>query len=223
VLGGWALGRELDPDRQGAAFLTLSLSLVVLWLEPRASLLLLFTVLALVRLLNRTVGIPPTLFDLGGVTVLALWCATALGNPWIAALAAFALGVDALLDPGRRGAWVAAGVAALGASWRLVRTWEADAVAPGGLDQATGLIIGAISVAFLVTTIRTRTVTSRCDRTQEPVQPARVRWGMTIALLAALSTVALGESGVRTGALVWTTLAGVALWRLPTVWRVAGS
>lgn len=220
VLGGWALGRELDPDRQATAFVTLALSLMALWLVPGSSLLLLFTVLTLVRLMNRTVGIPPTVLDLSGVLVLTGWCSVATGNPGIAVVGAFALGVDAFLDPGRREAWVAAGAGLLGAGWALARVGEVDATL--GLDRGTGLAIGAISVAFLVTLARTRTVTSRCDLTGEPVRPARVRWGMAVALLAALSTVPSGESGVRAGAMVWATLAGVALGRVPEGRRGAG-
>ncbi len=62
----WALGRELDPDHDLSAFVGAGLVLVGLWFFDAPSLLLILWLLLVLRLVNRTVGLPAKPLDLAG-------------------------------------------------------------------------------------------------------------------------------------------------------------
>lgn len=87
----WALSRELDPDRDGSAFL--AAGFVVPFLGWGAEGPLFWTLLA-VRAVNRTSGVPPNPLDMA----LLLWLA--YPNPYLLMLSALALALD-----GRKLAW----------------------------------------------------------------------------------------------------------------------
>ncbi|MEJ2540353.1 MAG: hypothetical protein P8188_10340 [Gemmatimonadota bacterium] len=214
VLGGWALGRELDPDRQGAAFVAMALAVTAALVEPTARLVVLFALLVLVRTVNRTVGPPATLPDLVAGLALAGVSAVALGAPEIMLGAALAFGADAALGGPGRSRWAAVvalgvtGLLAAGGSLIGVGPWRWGAPSPGGLG-----VTAVVAVGFVAALLRTGSVESVSDLTGEPLQARRIRWGMAVALAVAVATLLHGDPGIRQGVLVWATLAGVALWR----------
>jgi hypothetical protein len=216
VLGTWALGRELAPDDQRAAFVALALGYPAALVVEGSSLALLFSAMLLARMVARTVGPPPTVADGLALVGLVGWAAISLSEPDIWLVAAFAFGVDAALEGGRRRAWLfaAAVVALAGAQllW-LPRLWPELAGAAGGDSTALADVVwpmpmGAVFVASIV---RTRTVASVADETNRPLSARRVRWGMGVALLLAARSLLHGADGVAAATPVWTVLAGVAL------------
>lgn len=229
AFGGWALGREVDPDRQGTAFLAMALAFLEALLVTQASLLLLFTGLMLVRVVNRTAGPPATVLDDAGVLGLTAWCVWATANPLVGFVAAAAFSLDARLpDPaGVRGParhWAVAILALLPALWGGGAGPFGVLATPPGLPAPAGsgwawpstggwVAVAAISAAFLARVVATRTVESSCDRTPDRLTLLRVRAGMLIALALALTTVAFGDAGLREGVLLWAVLVATALWR----------
>jgi hypothetical protein len=105
VLGTWALGRELTPDDQRAAFVGMGLGVVVLLTVPGASLVLLFATLVLVRLVNRSVGLPPRLLDAVAIVALIGWSMWTTQSAWVGVVAAAAFGIDAVLPGGLLRHW----------------------------------------------------------------------------------------------------------------------
>ena len=80
VFACWALGRELAPDDNAAAFVGTTLAFVSLWWWPSPSLLLLFTALALSRIVNRSTGLTARLSDSSMVTALVIWPSLQVGD-----------------------------------------------------------------------------------------------------------------------------------------------
>lgn len=229
AFGGWALGRELDPDRQGAAFVAMGLAFVEALLVPEASLLFLFTGLMLVRVVNRTVGPPATLLDDAVILGLTAWCVWSTTNPLVGFVAAGAFALDAALpDPtGERGParhWAVAVLALLPALWGAGVGPFGVLAAPSGLpaparaawalpSMGGWVAAGAVTAVFLGRVVALRSVDSVCDRIPDRLTVLRVRAGMAVALALALTTVAFGDAGIRKGVLLWGVLAGVTLWR----------
>lgn len=229
AFGAWALGRELDPDRQGTAFLAMALAFLEALLVPEASLLLLFTGLMLVRVVNRTVGPPASPLDDLVILGLTAWCVWATANPLVGFVAAAAFALDARLpDPaGERGParhWAVAVLALLPALWGSGVGPLGVLAAPAGLPAPVAAVwrwpsvggwiaVAALSVAFGVRLVRLRAVESVCDRTPDRLTVLRVRAGMGIALALALTTAAFGDAGLREGALLWAVVAATAVWR----------
>jgi len=212
LFGGWALGRELDPDRQEAAFVAMAGALATALLVPSASLLLLFTTLLLIRVVNRTAGPPATVLDAGGVLGLTAASIHLLGHPGFGVAAAVAFAADTLLGGPRRhlvAAAMAGGLCAWG--W----TDAAGDASPDGSLPSPGITVtvGLIIVGYVVALARTRRVSSVQDRSGESLDPRRVRWGMGIALLCAVATLDRGDAGVRGAAMLWAVLGATPTWK----------
>jgi len=212
AFGGWALGREVDPDRQGAAFAGMALAFLAGLVVPDGSLLLLFTALMLVRVVNRTTGMAATVLDDALVVGLVVWCVFSTSNALVALVAGVAFALDATLrspefEKGPPRHWAVAVIMLLVALW-------VGSAAPWAWPAATTVMAAGLVVAvFSAHAVSTREITSRCDRTETRLSLTRVRAGMMIALGIATSTIPFGDPGIRAGAPLWATLAGVAIWR----------
>lgn len=73
VFFAWALSREIDPDRPGSALLSAGLFIVSLYFIGLPNLAWVLWLLLLLRLVNRTTGLPPTKFDLAGLVALTFY------------------------------------------------------------------------------------------------------------------------------------------------------
>jgi hypothetical protein len=226
VFLAWALGRELDPDHDLAAFAGAALALpALIWLGQPAFLAI-FWVLLLVRVVDRTVGLPARLLDSLALLGLAGWLAWQ--GSWPAALlSGLAFLLDAFLppsDPSREGdprrrhlilAAVALAAAVVAAIWR------GDGQAGAALSAGAWAGLAVVSVLFLVVIATSRRVTSVCDARARPLVAVRIQADQALALLAGLLFAwQQGVDGVQALAPLWAAMLGVALWRIGTL--VAG-
>lgn len=90
---GWAITRELDPDREYAAFLGAAFALLLVLLLPGVDLAAQFWLLLVLRLANGTPGRTPRIFDQVIVLSLTAWGAIH-GHPEVGLWAALAIVVD---------------------------------------------------------------------------------------------------------------------------------
>jgi hypothetical protein len=210
AFGAWAVTREFAPDDNPAAFVSMLLAVAASVVMPFDSLLPLFVTLLLVRIVNHSTGLPPTLVDALLVTCFAAWAAWNLGAPLIAAAGALAFALDAILPGGSARSWVPAlALAALAVARLLLAddvTWVAD-----GLPGLSWLILATIMAAYVLALLRTRSVASTGDATGEPLSPRRVRAGMLVGALAACwFMLTTGGADARPEAPLFACLAGVA-------------
>lgn len=208
--GGWALGRELDPDHQASAFAAMALAVFVLYMLGPVytghSILVLLTTLGLVRQVNRTTGLESRLSDSLVLMALTLWVIYATANPLFGLVAALSFAFDGSLDRPQRRQYVFA-LASVGAT--IVYMVDHDSSlqllsAPQSLPQwlaALAVLVFGLNVLLL------DSVASVCDVRQRNLDLRRVRAGATVALVA----VAQGLPQVREVALLAAVLAGVCL------------
>ena len=110
VVGGWSLARELAPDLERVAFLSLFLTFGAFLAVESSSLLLLFTAVFLVRTVNRTVGLPFRLIDSIFVAALTVWGTWGGAFPGLGLAGALAFGLDASMTERLRRHWIFAGI-----------------------------------------------------------------------------------------------------------------
>jgi len=210
VFGGWALGRELDPDDQVSAYISLvACVLIFLFIGPSASayyFLVLFATLGLVRQVNRTTGLEARISDSLLLLALTLWVVYATANPLFALAAALSFGLDGLLSKPLRRQWVFA-LLSIGAT--IVYMVDHDVgrelfSVPRSLAQ---WLAALIAVMFAINILLLKKVTSVADVSRRPLDPARIRGGMAVALLALLQ----GLPEVREVSLIAAAIAGVCL------------
>ncbi len=210
ALGSWALARELAPDDQPAAFVAMALAYATFLVVGAPSILLLFTCLLLVRVVDRTTGLAARFADslvVAGLTLASLY---ATRSPLLGAVAALAFALDATLrDPLRR-QWVFAALCLAGAG--LWAAWFGTGI--DDLATPTGVsawLVAAISLLYAVSYFRTRRVEAVGDVSGVTLATSRVRAGMFIALLVAAQALTSGQTGTVDSSAVWATLAGVGI------------
>jgi len=211
VFLAWALARELDPDHDLSAFVAAALAVIGLISLGQPALLPLFWLLLLLRVVNRTTGVPARPLDSLGVLGLAGWLAWQ--DVWPAALVT-ALGflLDALLPNPLRRHLAFAGLALLA----LVATGIGHEHATDELfASADWVVIGGVAALWVVVVYTSDYVTSRGDVTGQRLSVPRVQAAQGLALLAAfLWAWQLGQEGVVDLMPVWAAMLGVGLWRL---------
>lgn len=210
VFIAWAIGREIDPDHNTAAFVGAGLAFGLSFFAGMPNFFALGAVLVLTRLISRTVGPPARLIDtLAALTACGIVIFTSTWTFGLMAAAAFMM--DGVLpDPHRRHFIAAALVAVMmGARLVLVEINNPQALSP--MLTAAELIIIAL---FLVTMVRTTAVHSTNDAYNEPLSVHRVQASMGLALMAGLVMLWHGETGMMAMAPLWAILLGVALYRM---------
>lgn len=219
VLGGWAFTRELVPDDDWIAFVSLLLAFgAFLAIEIEShGILLLFVAIFLVRTVNRTVGLPSRPTDSIVVVLLTSWVTYSSPFPWLALVGFLAFALDASLKEGLRRQWIFAGVCLMVAGLSLHREGLyslQDSMLPAVLGLS--VMIGA---GYGLAAWRTRAVKSLADATRTPLSLNRVRAGMVVGFLVGLQSLTRGQCGIETAALVWASLAGVSLGGLGSLRR----
>lgn len=188
VFACWALGRELAPDDNAAAFLGAGLAFMSLWWWPSPSLLLLFTGLALSRIVNRSTGLTARASDSVIVSALVIWTMISLQTPLVGLVGALAFVLDARLAAPNRRQWLFA-IACLAAA--AVQVWLG--VNPGSwarIDPTPQFVVTAATLlTFAILSLTLRTVSSVGDVGGQALHPSRVRSGMLSVWLLSVVTV----------------------------------
>ena len=214
AVAGWAFARELAPDLEQLAFLSLVLTFGAFLTVESSSLLLLFAVQFLVRIVNRSVGLPARVIDSVFVAALTVWGTWAGPYPGLGLIGALAFGLDASMAEPFRRHWIFAGICLAG-SW-LCLDRQGPWWFPESLPATAAGLLLIVGVAYGLTMWRTRRVKSLADVTGKSLSSARVLAGMAVGLLAGLQALARGQAGFEAAALVWAVLASVPLGAL--VW-----
>ncbi len=216
----WALGRELDPDQDGAALLAAALTLPGLALAGVPNVGALFLILLGVRVVNRTTGLAATPLDVGLLVVLGLLVAAPVQPVYLIA-AGMALVVDGVISPpSRRRVIIGVGAAVVAAAGLIVLLPDGPRPQPGLWPSLLAL---AIAGAFMPVILAQAKLTSLADDTSEPLSRLRVRAGQLLALGTAVATALWqGDAGVTALLPLWAALLATAAWRLRRAGPAAG-
>lgn len=208
----WALGRELDPDHDLSAFVGAALALVALPFFDTPSLLLILWLLLVLRIVNRTVGLPARPLDSLGVLGLGTWLVWQ--GHWIVGLvAAVAFLLDGLLPPPLRYHLLVSALAL--AATGALSIFHGGMAMESGPTTAVAILSAALVALFLVVIVTSREVQAVGDATGKPLQPRRVQAAQMIALLTALLYAWwAGASGMVALLPLWAAMLGVSLYRL---------
>lgn len=216
----WALARELDPAHDLSAFVGAGLATAALPFFGLPTLMPVFWLLVVLRVVNRTVGPPARPVDTLAVLCLGGWL-TWQGH-WIAGLVtALALLLDGLLTDPLRYHLVLSGLAFAGTVVLSVFRGEIAMAS----DPTMPVIASSVVMAglFLAAVGTSREVCAVGDATGEPLDGRRVQASQLLALLTAL-LYAWWDSVAGVEALwpLWAATVGVALYRLVHLCLVRG-
>jgi hypothetical protein len=208
----WALGRELDPDHDMSAFLGAGLVLVALLLFDTPSLLVVFWLLLLLRIVNRTAGLPARPLDSLAVLGLGAWL-TWQGYWMVGLVTAVAFLLDGLLSPPLSTHLFVSGLAFV--STVVLSIFHRDIAMESGPTMPVVVSSVVMAGLFLVVIATSREIQTLGDATGKPLKPRRVQAAQVLALLTALLAAWWGgASGVVALLPLWAAMVGVGLYRL---------
>lgn len=209
----WAFAREVDPEEQLSAFVAVLLVLIMLFtLEAGFNLIVLFYLMAISRVINRTVGLPLKLSD--SVVVFAATILVAYLSGWIYALiGAIVFLLDSILPEPDSKHRLFAGLSLL---VMLVTMWiQGVAITLTIPSQLYLIAIVLAGLIFIPVIWSSRQLTVVCDIRGQTLSPIRIQ-ALQILILVVAFVIAFtqGDEGVLSYRMVWLTLAGIGLFPL---------
>ena len=209
ALGSWALARELAPDGHSVSFVSMFLALGVFSIVESSSILILFVALLLVRIVNRTVGLPARGTDSILVVSITAWLTYDGAFPWLGIIGVLTFALDASLEQRLLRQWVFSGVCLMVAG--LSFNQHGPYLLEKSLSLNIIILLTIISVVYLLRIWQTSEVKALSDATGSSLYLSRVRAGMLVAFWIGLQALTQGQLGIEASSLVWATLVGVSL------------
>lgn len=186
AFAAWALTRELAPDDNGAAFVALAFAWTANIAFGVRHVMLLFVAIVVVRVVNRSVGLPLRVFDTIGVLGFSAWAAMSMQQPLILIVASLAFLLDAQLkEPLRRHLLAAAGSLGLFA-WMLMGGTD---VIAGNLTMRDWSLIGASAIAVVLFVMTSPEPVAYCDTSPRRLDRVRVSAGLIVAWLMGVQAI----------------------------------
>lgn len=206
VFGTWALARELLPDDHVAAFISMALGFLAALVFQHPGLLMLFTTLGLVRVVNRSTGLRARLSDSMVVTGMVIWTVYSSASPWFGAVAALAFFLDGVLNKPSKKQWLYS-VVCFGSM--VVYIVDHDVVwwRVLVLDSLLEWLAVLAVLLFSLNLVLMKKIHSKGDADNVRLNLQRVKAGMAIAMLATLQ----GLQDMPQVILLVTTIGGLCL------------
>jgi uncharacterized membrane protein YiaA len=209
VFLAWAFARELDPDNELSAFFAAFLGCAGFLFFPSPFLLALFLEILLIRIVNRSTGLPSKTSDSIAVLLLSGWISSQ-GN-WIFGLfTALAFFLDSFLPEPNRQNRIFGLIAFIVSLLAFIRTPGKESIL---LDAEVGLFILAAVLLFIPHVLSSRKIKSRGDLTGIPLDSLRMQAAQLTAMLSAgLSAVLGGVTGAESLMPLWGAILGISLY-----------
>ncbi|AHM59996.1 hypothetical protein D770_08665 [Flammeovirgaceae bacterium 311] len=210
VFFSWAITRELDPDSGWAAFLAIGLASVALWFWPYPLVKLLFLILMLLRLMNRSTGIAAKIPDVILILALTGWLL------WEEQLIAGVFATLALWSNGRlpnpqhshKFLALAVGLATILAFLQ----YPAQRI-PNELSIWVNISIITTATGFALYSRQLKSIKSTADATEQPLSLIRLRAAQLVTLLVVtVFSLWYGDWFFKQVVTIWATFAAVFLY-----------
>lgn len=183
AFAAWALTRELAPDYNDAAFIALAFAWIINAAFGARLVLLVFVALVLVRMVNRSTGLPARPLDTLGVLGFCVWAAIKTQQPLILLIAAMAFALDATLENPLRRHYPAAAACLAAFVWMLLGNTQ---MSTGDLMVRDWSLIGAFGLGITLVAKTSREPISYCDTSPDRLDRIRVGAGLVVGWLMAV-------------------------------------
>ena len=187
ALVAWALTRELAPDYNDAAFIALAIAWIINVAFGVRLVLLLFVAILLIRIVNRSTGLPSRPLDTIGVFGFCAWAAISTEQPLILLIASSAFAIDAVLEDTLRRHYLAAAASLIVFAWMLLG--DANLIA-GDLSMRDWSLIGASALGIALVVRSSPDPVSYCDTSPDRLDRVRVNAGLIVGWLLAVQALA---------------------------------
>ncbi len=212
IFFAWAISRELNPDSNASAFISVALMLPTLFYIAQPTLLVLFWLLVITRILNRITGRTIKPVDLAVAMILSvilswqelwLYCLITglvlFANSWMG-------------KQHKKGIVLLVIILSLGVVSILLGDTPFKMIE---ISMYT-IIISTLLTLLFMPVIFTRTkIKSLTDTTKEPISVSRmVLTRITAVVTAMLVAILQGNSGFYDLLPLWTSIGGIIIWNI---------
>lgn len=209
VFLAWVLCRELDPDHSRAALVASSFAMLALFIRGLPRLDVAFWMVVMLRVVNRSTGLPAGVLDALGLLGLASWLAMQ-GNWFLGLVTGLAFFLDSQLPAPRRLHFLFGCLALI--VTLVTGTRGYGAAGQGALSLAGGLAALTLSFAFVPVMVAARSVESLGDQSGQRLAPIRVQAAQAMAVLYGIGFALLeGPSGIAALAPLWAATVGASV------------
>ncbi len=208
ALVAWALTRELAPDYNDAAFIALAIAWIINVAFGVRLVLLLFVAILLLRIVNRSTGLPSRPLDTLGAFGLCTWAAISTQQPLILLIASAVFALDAKLEDPLRRHYLAAAACLVAFAWLLLNgaNWIA-----GDLTVRDWSLIGASALGIGLVVRTSPDPVSYCDTSPDRLNRVRVNAGLVLGWLLAVQAVLTQGRAAWLETPIWTCVIAVLL------------
>lgn len=204
----WVLTRELAPDYDASAFVALTLAWVGNVAFGVNLVLLLFVALLLVRIVNRSTGLPSRPFDTLAILGFCIWAAISTQQPLVLLVASAAFALDAALENPLRHHYLAAAACLSAFIWMLLGDTKLIADDLTTWDWAwIAMLAGGI---YLVVS-RSPAPVSYCDASPDRLDRVRVNAGLVVGFLLAVQALLTNGPSAWLETPIWVCIFAVLL------------
>lgn len=205
----WALTREIDPDHEGAAFLSMAVGLALLSRSTAPALLSGFWLLGLLRVLNQTTGRPTTHLDSLALTLATVWLAW--NEDWIlGAVGGMIFILDGYLDnPILRHRWLGGLFIVFSLAIKLTGSGEIPVRA---FQPNTPLLILGVSLLLVPLLVGSKRIQSHCDASDRVLNARRIQVTQVSLLVVAILLFVRMQDGWAASLVEWAVLIGAGGW-----------
>lgn len=213
VFFAWAFARELDPDNELSAFFAAFLGCAGFLFFPAPFLLVLFLELLLIRIVNRSTGMPSKTSDSLAVLLLSGWIS--LHGNWIFGLfTSLAFFLDSFLPSPNRHNRIFGGAAFIVSVLAFLKAAGQETGQESTfLDLQSGLFMLIAALLFIPIVLSSQNIKSGGDMTGIPLDPLRIQAAQLTALLSAGLLIALrGWAGAESLMPLWGAILGISLY-----------
>lgn len=210
VFLSWALARELQPDAPWAAFVALGVATVGLWYWSYPDVGALLLLLLVLRLINRSTGVPATLPDVLLLLALTGWILY-LGQIWAGVLTAAGFWFNSKLpEPQPTHKYPALLTSVSTISLLAINPLFG---LPGNISISTNILTIALATGFALLIRGRKSINSLGDASGTPLNLQRLRTAQMVALLSVtVFTLWQGDSFFGKLSPAWAAFGGIFLY-----------
>lgn len=209
AFAAWALTRELAPDYNGAAFVALAFAWLAYSVFGVRLVLLLFVALVLIRVVNRSTGLPLRPLDTLGVLGFCIWAAASTQQPLILLIASLAFVLDARLKEPLRRHYLAAAACLAAFAWMLLRDARLFA---GDLTAWDWSLVGASVLGVGLLVKMNPEPVSYCDTAPQRLDRVRVSAGLIVGWMLAVQALLTNGRSAWLETPIWACIIALLLW-----------
>ena len=204
VFFAWALTKEIDPDHPESAMIAAGIGISGLFLFNYPSLLIALLLVSLFRMVNRTVGVPLTLYDSILIVITGIYLAYT-GKWMYGIVMSIAFFMDAILTKPVKRHFLFASISLIAGLFGF----HGESIEIGPISGYYVIALLLLTLFFIFRIVLAEKSHSISDRSGDPLSDKRILATCIVALITGLLAVPEGLTSIAETFPLWAAISGI--------------